>query len=112
MRKEETETFALVLRELGASYKETADLMNNLTRELRSSRNLWKKDDGSKLVKWGITLIALPEPFIVTDVLGAALVTAGLIQTKVRNSTLHIEDVYKTFPKFLRELDALREGIV
>jgi hypothetical protein len=112
MKKEEIETVALMLRELGVSYKETASVMSELTRELRSSRHLWKRDNGSTLVKVGLTLIAIPDPFIVTDVLGAALVTASVLQTKVKNSRLHVEDVYKTFPKVLRKLDAIRQNLV
>jgi hypothetical protein len=112
MKKNEIEAMAVMLRELGLSYKETANVMSGLTRELRLSRHLWKRDNGSMLVKVGLTLIAVPDPFIVTDVLGAALVAAGVIQTKVRNSELHVEDVYKTFPKVVRELEALRGNVV
>jgi hypothetical protein len=112
MRKEEIESFAVMLRELGLSYRETAEVMRELTRELKLSKHLWKRNNGFKLVKVGLTLIALPEPFIVTDVVGAALVTAGVIQARVKNSRLHIEDVYKTFPKVVRELEALRENLL
>jgi hypothetical protein len=109
MRKEEIESFAVMLQELGLSYKETAEVMSGLSRELKLTKRLWKKNNGSKLVKVGLTLIALPEPFIVTDVVGAALVTAGLLQARIKNSRLHIEDVYRTFPKIVNELEALRE---
>jgi hypothetical protein len=112
MKKDEIESVALMLRELGLSYKETANIMSELTRELQLSRHLWKRNNGSMLVKVGLALIAVPDPFIVTDVLGAALVTAGVIQTKVKNSKLYVEDVYKTFPKVVRKLDALRQNIV
>jgi len=112
MKKEEIESVAPMLRELGLSYKETANVMSELTRELKLSKHLWKKNNGSSLVKVGLTLIAIPDPLIVTDVVGAALVTAGVIQTKVKNSKLHVEDVYKTFPKIMKELEALRENLI
>lgn len=111
LKKEEIESVALMLRELGLSYKETAKVMRELTRELQHSRHLWKKDNGSKLVKVGLTLIAIPDPFVVTDVLGAAMVTAGVIQTKIKKSRLHVEDVYKTFPKVVKELNAFRQSL-
>lgn len=112
MKKEEIESVVVMLRELGLSYKETANVMSEVVRELKLSKPLWKRNNGSTLVKVGLTLIAVPDPFIVTDVVGAALVTAGVIQTKVRNSKLHIEDVYKTFPKIVKELEALRGNLV
>jgi hypothetical protein len=111
MRKEEIESVAVMLQELGFSHKETAEVLSGLSRELKLTKRLWRKNNGSKLVKVGLTLIALPEPFIVTDMVGAALVTAGLLQARVKNSRLYIEDVCKTFPKVVRELEALRENL-
>lgn len=112
VEKQKVETFASILRELGLSYQETATLVNEVTRELQSSRRLWKRNNSSALVKLGLTLIAIPDPFIVTDVTGAALVAASMIRTKVKNSGLHVEDVYKMFPKLLRELDVLKQGVI
>jgi hypothetical protein len=112
MEKQKIETVASMLRELFLGYQETANLMGEVTRELKLSRGLWKKGNGSTLVKVGLTLIAVPDPFIVTDVVGAALVAASVVQTKVKNSGLHVEDLCKTFLKVLRDLDALRESLV
>jgi len=50
-----------------------------------------------------LALIAFPDPTI-TDILGSALVAAGILQFKTKHSTLHMEDVYKTFPKVIKEL--------
>jgi hypothetical protein len=111
MRKEEIESVVVMLRELGFSHKETAEVLSGLSRELKLTKRLWRKNNGSKLVKVGLTLIALPEPFIVTDMVGAALVTAGVLQARIKNSRLHIEDVYKTFPKIVNELEKLRENL-
>jgi len=40
------------------------------------------------------------------------LVAAGVIQLKIRNSALHVEDVYKTFPKVVKELSAIKQSLV
>ena len=53
-------------------------------------------------------MIAFPDPTI-SDIVGSALVAAGLIQMKMKHSALHVEDVYKTFPQVLKELDSLRQ---
>lgn len=84
--------------------------MVKFTRQLKSTEKLWKKGGNSILVKAGLALIAFPDPTI-SDVLGAGLVAAGLIHMKMRNSALHVEDVYKTFPKVIKELGSLKQSL-
>jgi len=95
-----------VLRELSLSRKETANttdtVMRSLTEELRSTQKLWR-GNSSFLIKAGLALIAFPDPTI-TDILGSALVAAGIVQLKMKRSALHVEDVCKTFPQVIREL--------
>jgi len=104
-----------VLRELSLSRKETANtvdmVMHGFTGELRSTQKLWRREKSSFLIKAGLALIAFPDPTI-SDVIGSALVAAGVIQLKIRNSALHVEDVYKTFPKVVKELSAIKQSLV
>jgi len=116
MKVEELKDRAVLLRELGLSYGETAIAMNvalsGFAGELRSAQRLFKRNDGgSRLVKIGLVLIAFPDPTI-TDVLGTAFLAAGLIQNKIKRSTLQLEDVYKTFPRVVKELHSIRHGLV
>jgi len=85
--------------------------MRGFVGELRSTQKLWKKGNNSFLIKAGLTLIAFPDPTI-SDVVGSALIAAGVIQLKLRNSTFHVEDVYKTFPKVVKELGAIKQCLV
>jgi hypothetical protein len=104
-----------VLREFGLNREETLNTMNTVmlgfTKELRSTQKLWRKRNSSFLIKAGLVLIAFPDPTI-SDVIGSALVAAGLIQLKMRNSALHVEDVYKTFPTVIKELGAIKQSLV
>jgi len=104
---EEAKDLAEKLKHLGNSRKETANTMNavmhGFTKELRLTQKLWRKENDSFLIKTGLALIALPDPTI-TDILGSAMVAAGILQLKMKSSTLHVEDVYKTFPKVIKEL--------
>lgn len=84
--------------------------MRGFVAELKSTQKLWRTDNSSALVKLGLLLIAFPDP-TVSDIVGAGLVAAGLIQIKMRNSALHMEDVYKTFPTVLRELGSIKEHL-
>lgn len=100
-----------VLHELGLSYEETVDAMNGVAKEVRSVRYLWKKGDNSRLIKVGLALIAFPEPTPLSETLGAVVLSAGIIQKKMRRSTLGIEDVYNTFQGVMRDLQTIKRGL-
>jgi hypothetical protein len=110
MTPEELKALTTALQELSLSSKETADAIHGFSNELRYAQHLWKKSGSSKLIKIGLALIAFPDPTI-SDVIGCALVAAGIVQLKMKHSVLHVEDVYKTFPQILRELAATRLGM-
>ncbi len=100
-----------VLRELGLSYEETVDAMNGVAKEVRSVRHLWKKGNNSRLIKTGLALIAFPEPTPLSETLGAVVLSVGLIQKKMRQSYLGIEDVYNTFQGIMRDLQTIKRGL-
>jgi len=112
---EEAKDLVEILNHLGTSRKETANTINGVmcgfTKELRSTQKLWRKGNNSFLIKAGLALIAFPDPTI-TDILGSALVAAGIVQLKMKHSTLHLEDVYKTFPKVIKELTSSKLSVV
>ena len=115
MNTEEAKDLAEVLRQLSLSRKETVNVVNTsmrgFTKELRSTQKLWKRGNNSLLIKAGLALIAFPDATI-SDVIGSAMVAAGLIQLKMKNSALHVEDVYKTFPQVVKELGAIKQCLV
>jgi len=84
--------------------------MRGFVAELKSTQKLWRTGNSSALVKLGLLMIAFPDP-TVSDIVGAGLVAAGLIQIKMKNSALHMEDVYKTLPAVLRELGSIKEHL-
>jgi len=111
---EEAKNLVEILNHLRMNRKETARtinaIMHDFTQELRLIQKLWRRGNNLFLIKAGLALIAFPDPTI-TDVVGSALVAAGIIQLKMKNSTLHVEDVYKTFPKVVKELGAIKQSL-
>ncbi len=91
---------------------ETASSMGGVTKDLHPVKRLFAEGDKPKLVGLGVTMILVPEPTGVSDVVGAAVLSAGLIQAKMRKSALHIEDIYSTFPKVMRDIKAIKQGLV
>jgi hypothetical protein len=103
MTPEELKALTCALQELTVSSKETATAIRGFSDELHCAQRLWRKSGSSRLIQIGLALIAFPDPTI-SDVIGCALVAAGLVQLKMKNSALHLEDVYKTFPQVMKEL--------
>ena len=93
----ELKKMAAVLQELGLSYTETLEVINEMSKDVNNAKKLWRDGYKSKLIKLAITLITFPEPTPISETMGASVLTAGQIQNRIKKSTLHIEDVYKTF---------------
>jgi hypothetical protein len=108
----ELKTTATVLQELGLNYQETPEVMKGVTKDLRSTKSLWKDGDKSRLVKIGLTMIAFPEPTPISETLGAFILSLGLIQNRMKKSTLHIEDIYNTFQDVNKKLLRIRQELV
>lgn len=97
MEKEELKRMAVVLQELGMSYAETIEVINEMAKDANAAKKLWREGHKSKLIKIAITLITFPEPTPISETVGAAVLVAGLVQNRRKKATLHVEDVYKTF---------------
>ena len=97
MEKEELKRMAVVLQELGMSYAETVEVINEMAKDTNAAKKLWRDGHKSKLIKLAITLITFPEPTPISETVGAAVLVAGLVQNRRKKVTLHVEDVYKTF---------------
>lgn len=104
------------LQELGEDWRKNMAIINDVAKGdgeiLESIKRLCKESNQGNMVKIGLTLIAFPFPIVVDDVLGWSFLAAGLIQKKIKNSALYLEDVNKTFPSLVKELQEIRQEIV
>ncbi len=105
-----------ILRELAEDWRTNIAIINDVARRdgtmLKSIRRLCKEYNQGNMVKIGLTLIAFPLPIVIDDVLGWAFVAGGLIQRRMKNSALYLEDVDKIFPNLVKELQEIRQEIV
>lgn len=99
------------VKELSLSYAETLEDFKDFSECLKSTKSLWKAYDKSRFLKIGLALIAFPEPTPFSEMIGASILSVGLIQQKMRNNSLHIEDVYKTFHDVFKNLKEIRESL-
>ena len=102
-----------MLRELAEHWRVNMAIINDVAKRdqtvLRSIKRLCKDNNRSNMIKIGLTLIAFPFPIVIDDVLGCAFLAGGLIERKMRNSELYLEDVNKIFPDLVKELQEIRQ---
>lgn len=79
---------------------------------LEDIKRLCKGSNQGNLMKIGLTLIAFPLPIVIDDVLGWSFLAAGLIQKRIKNSALYLEDIDKSLPSVLKELQDLKQEII
>jgi hypothetical protein len=109
VEKQELKRMAVVLQELGLSYTETLEVIHEMSKDVNNAQKLWKGEKKSKLIKIAITLITLPEPTPISETVGAAVLVAGVVQNRIKNSALHVEDVYKTFQDVNKDILKIRQ---
>jgi len=110
LRKELFKDAEASLNELSESANETLKLMKDFTKEVKLTKGLWRESSKPWLIKAGIALLAFPEPFV-SDILGSLLIAVGLLKVKMQRSTLYMEDLGKTFPMVLKNLETFREEV-
>ena len=93
MEKKELKRMAIVLQELGLSYAETIDVIQEMSKDVNNIKKLWRGDKKSRLIKLAFTLITFPEPTPISETIGAAVLVAGLVQNRIKKSTLQVEDI-------------------
>lgn len=109
VEKKELKRMAVVLQELGLSYKETLEVLHEMSKDVNNAKKLWRGEQKSKLIKLALTLITFPEPTPISETVGAAVLVAGLVQNRIKKSTLHVEDVYKTFQDVNNDILKIRQ---
>ncbi len=81
----------------------------NLT--VHDTKQLWRAGYKSRLMKIGVAMIMLPEPTPISPTVGACLVAAGAAQKAIRNRSLFVEDVNKTFRATMKDIAAMKQNI-
>jgi hypothetical protein len=107
MKPDEAKMMAEALNELSESYVDLAQAIRGTARSAKATKQLWRNGKRSHLIKVGLALIAFPDP-TVSDVVGSALVAAGVVQEGIRRRTLHVDDVYKTFQNTMKEIRSMK----
>ncbi|UCH32661.1 MAG: hypothetical protein JSV05_04610 [Candidatus Bathyarchaeota archaeon] len=112
---EELKKTVELLQELGEDWKKNISILKETKSEedvLSSIKRLCRENNQGNLAKIGLTLIAFPFPIVIDDVLGWSFLAAGLIQRRIKNSALYLEDINKTIPQLLKELGEIKREVI
>jgi hypothetical protein len=110
LKAEDLKSLNTALNELNESYSDLLRSITETTREVKTTKKLWRKGGNSLLVKVGLALIAFPDPTI-SDIVGATLVAAGTVQAGIRRRTLYVEDIYKTFNNTFKDVLNVKDNL-
>ena len=109
VEQKELKKMGNVLQELGLSYAETIEVIHEMSKDVNNAQKLWRSEKKSKLIKLALTMITFPEPTPISETIGAAVLVAGLVQNRVKKSTLHVDDIYKTFQEVNNDILKIRQ---
>ncbi|MDH5390570.1 MAG: hypothetical protein OEX10_05400 [Candidatus Bathyarchaeota archaeon] len=112
MKPNELKELVATFRELSLSHEEFGKALSGVVdiakplKRLLGDPNAEAKAKGSRLIAAGMALIAFPDPTI-SDLIGAALIAAGLIRT----GQITVADVYREFQGGFRKVENITQEL-
>jgi hypothetical protein len=111
MKTEEIKTAITTLNELNESYTDLFGALKGTARDVKAAKKLWRAGNKSRLIKIGAALIMFPEPTSISDWVGACFVAAGVVQNRIQNRAIFLEDITKTFRTTLKDLWTIKNSL-
>ena len=101
-------------KELGQTYEESADLLHGFTDNLTEVKNLYDNGSGGlgkSMISFGITLVLIPEPTCISDVIGAGMIGTGFLYNKLFPPPIYVNDIFKTIEAQVRSIKDTGESL-
>lgn len=108
---EQLKAMKKALTEMNESYIDLLRETKANTQSVHDAKQLWREGYKSRLIKIGVALIVFPEPTPISETVGACFVAAGAFQKAIRNRSLFVEDVNKTFRTTMKDLAVIKQTI-
>jgi hypothetical protein len=99
------------LNELNESYIDLLRTTKATAHNAHDAKQLWRAGYKSRLIKIGVAIVMIPEPTPVSPTIGACFIAAGAVQKAIRNRSLFVEDVNKTFKSTMKDIEASKQNI-
>ena len=99
------------LNELNESYIDLLRTTKASTQNAHDAKQFWRTGYKSRLIKLGVAIVMIREPTPISPTVGASFIEAGAVQKAIRNRSLFVEDVNKTFKNTMKDIAALKQNI-
>ena len=100
--------------ELGETYTESAELLSGMSGAMNEVNQLYDHGyggAGKSLIKFGIALIMIPEPFMVSDVIGGGIVAAGYLYKWLVPPPMYIDNIFDTIQEQVKAIHTTGENL-
>jgi hypothetical protein len=100
--------------ELGETYSESASLLSGMNGAVSEVNQLYDHGyggAGKSLISFGITVILIPEPFMVSDVIGGGIVAAGILYNKLVPPPIYIDNIFETIQEQVKAIHQAGENL-
>ena len=100
--------------ELGETYSESAGLLSGMSGAIDEVNQLYDHGyggAGKSLISLGITLIMIPEPFMVSDVIGGGIVAAGIVYSMLVPPPVYIDTIFETIQEQVKAIHSVGENL-
>jgi hypothetical protein len=104
MKPRQIKNITEALKELNESYIDVFNTMKSTAKTAETTKKLWREGNKSRLIKIGVSLVVFPEPTPVSETIGACFIAAGAVQKGIRNRSIYLEDITKTFKSTFKDV--------
>ncbi len=114
MDKPKTDYVVKAASELSETYSESAALlsgMNGAMSEVDQLHDHGYGGAGKSLISFGITLVLIPEPFMVSDVIGCGIIAAGILYNKLVSPPLYIDNIFETIQEQVKAIHSAGDNL-
>jgi hypothetical protein len=104
MKQRQIKNLTEALKELNESYIDVFNAMKSTSKNVETTKKLWRVGNKSRLIKIGVSLVVFPEPTPISETLGACFIAAGAVQKGIQNRSIYLEDITKTFKSTFKDV--------
>ena len=114
MDSPKTDHIVKAARELGETFTESAELLSGMNGAMNEVNQLYDHGyggAGKSLIKFGIALIMIPEPFMISDVIGGGIVAAGYLYNRFVPPPMYIDNIFDTIQEQVKSIHETGENL-
>ena len=114
MQSKKNDNIVKVAKELRESYAESAKLLTDFNGTINDAYQFYDHGyggAGKSMVSLGIAIVMIPEPFMVSDVIGSGIIATGLLYNKLVAPPLYIDNIFETIQEEVKAIHDTGESI-